>query len=211
MEIPLINNYEFILYKTIPLSVNIFNNFYVTIVPAADYIAVDKYRLYYLELSEIQIAKFKQITNMLICPYNQQLRHMYGSCELVLFRKPGILPDSCNLRNVNFNFSIWHRLENTNSWIYVTIKDNIIIKCKNVAETIALNINSISILDLNNQCEANTDDGTLLISKQKVTTKIFKDFVPQLNTPINEKIQLSITNIISNNSIILSKDSKNKK
>lgn len=61
-------------------------------------------------------------------------------------------------KNINFSFSIWHRLENTNSWIYVTNRDNIIIKCKNILDTIALDINGTGILELSNDCETNTDD-----------------------------------------------------
>ncbi|KAL4112087.1 hypothetical protein QTP88_015935 [Uroleucon formosanum] len=206
IEIPLVNSYEFILYKNIPLPVNIYGNDYVMIAPKSDYIAIDKSRLYYLELSEIQISKCKQMMNMLLCTYDQQLHHLDESCELTVFRKPGILPNSCNLKNVNFNFSIWHRLDNTNSWIYVTIRDNIIIKCKNNSETIVVSINGTGILDLDNQCEANTDDGTLLIAKRKITTKMYKDFIPQLDTSINWKTKLDITNIILNNSIIPNKE-----
>ncbi|KAL4153341.1 hypothetical protein QTP88_001174 [Uroleucon formosanum] len=210
IEIPLVNSYEFILYKNIPLPVNIYGNDYVMIAPKSDYIAIDKSRLYYLELSEIQISKCKQMMNMLLCTYDQQLHHLDESCELTVFRKPGILPNSCNLKNVNFNFSIWHRLDNTNSWIYVTIRDNIIIKCKNNSETIVVSINGTGILDLDNQCEANTDDGTLLIAKRKITTKMYKDFIPQLDTSINWKTKLDITNIILNNSIIPNKDLNDK-
>lgn len=61
IEIPLVNNYEFILYKNIPLPINIHDNNYVMIAPTSDYIAIDKSRIYYLELSEIQISKCKQI------------------------------------------------------------------------------------------------------------------------------------------------------
>lgn len=142
---------------------------------------------------------------MLICPYDQQLHYLDKSCELTIFRKPGVLPDLCNLKNVNFNFSICHRLENTNSWIYVTIKDNIIIKCRNSSETVVLSINGTGILDLDNQCKANTDDGTLLIAKKKITTKMYKDFIPQLDTLINWKTQLNITDITLNNASILNK------
>lgn len=205
IEIPLINNYEFILYKNIPLPINIHDNNYVIIAPTSDYIAIDKSRIYYLELSEVQISKCKQISNMLICPYDQQLHYLDKSCELTIFRKPGVLPDLCNLKNVNFNFSIWHRLENTNSWIYVTIKDNIIIKCKNSSETVVLSINGTGILDLDNQCEANTDDGTLLIAKKKITTKMYKDFIPQLDMLIDWKTQLNIADITLNNASILNK------
>lgn len=115
LEIPLINSYEFILYKTIPLPLNLFNNTYVTIVPTTNYIAIDKSRLYYLELNEVELAKCKQTTKTLICPYEQQLHHLDKSCKLTIFRKPNIIPESCNFKNISFNFNIWHRLENTNS------------------------------------------------------------------------------------------------
>lgn len=39
VEIPLINSYEFILYKTIPLPINLFDSTYVTTVTTTDYIA----------------------------------------------------------------------------------------------------------------------------------------------------------------------------
>lgn len=201
IEIPLINSYEFILYKTIPLPINLFNNTYVTIVPTIDYIAIDKSRLYYLELNEIELAKCKQTKKALICPYDQQLYHLDKICELMLFRKPDIIPDSCNLRNVNFNFSIWHRLENTNSWIYITNKDTIIVKCKDMSEVEVTNVNGTGILELSNQCEANTGDGTLLIPKRKVTTKVYKDIIPRLNTSFNLQFPVIGKDIISNNLI----------
>ncbi|KAE9523912.1 hypothetical protein AGLY_015800 [Aphis glycines] len=202
IEIPLVNNYEFKLYKNIPLPVNIYDNDYVMIVPKSDYIAIDKSRLYYIELSEIQVSKCKQMMNMLLCTYDQQLHHLDESCELTIFRKPGILPNLCNIKNIKFNFNTWHRLDNTNSWLYVTIRDNIIIKYKNNPETIVVSINGTGILDLENQCEANTDDGTLLITKRKITTKMYKDFIPQLDISIDWKTKLNVTNTILNNSII---------
>lgn len=207
MEIPLVNSYEFILYKTIPLPINLFNNTYVAIVPTTQYIAIEKSRLYYLGLNEIELSKCKQITRTLICPYDQQLRHLDKSCELMIFRKPGIIPNSCSLRNINFNFSIWHRLENTNSWIYITVKDYIIVKCKGMSEVETVNVNGTGILELSNQCEANTDDGTLLISQKKVITKIYKDIIPELNATIDLKISLTNKNEILNNFMLIN-DSK---
>lgn len=203
IEIPLVNSYEFKLYKTIPLPINLFNNTYVTIVPTTQYIAIEKSRLYYIEFSEVQLSKCKQITQTLVCPYDHQLHHLDNSCELMIFRKPGVIPDSCNLRNVNFNFSIWHRLENTNSWIYITAKENIIVKCKDMSEVETVNVNGMGILELSNQCEANTNDGTLLISQKKVTTKIYKDIIPQLNVSINLQIPLTDINVVSDKLMIL--------
>lgn len=62
--------------------------------------------------------------------------------------------------------------------IYFTAKDNITVKCKNMSEVKTVNVNGMGILELSNQCEANTNDGTLLISQKKVTTKIYKDYYP---------------------------------
>lgn len=59
MEIPIIDNYEFILYKTIPLPIKLQNNTYTVVPPNSDYIAVDKSRLYYLKLSTLKISKCK--------------------------------------------------------------------------------------------------------------------------------------------------------
>jgi hypothetical protein len=203
MEIPLVNSYKFLLYKTISLPINLLNNTYVAIVPSTHYIAIEKSRLYYIEYNEIQLSKCKQITKTLVYPYDQQLHHLDNSCELMIFRKPGVIPDSCNLRNVNFNFSIWHRLENTNSWIYITVKDNIIVKCKDISEGEIVNVNGMGIIELSNQCQANTNDGTLLISQKKVTTKVYKDIIPQLNVSINLQIPLIDRNIVSDKLMIL--------
>lgn len=76
IEIPLVNSYEFILYRTIPLPINIFNNTYMIIVPTSHYIAIDKSRLYYLKLSEIDLGKCKHVAKTIICPYDQQLYHL---------------------------------------------------------------------------------------------------------------------------------------
>lgn len=55
--------------------------------------------------------------------------------------------------------------------MYITNKDNIIVKCKNIVEPIALVVSGVDIFNLDNQCEANTDDSTLLISKRELPLK----------------------------------------
>lgn len=120
MEIPIVDNYEFILYKTIPLPIKLQNNTYIVIAPNAEFIAIDKSRLYYVELSALQISNCKKLVDRLICTHHQQIFHVDGSCEISVFRRPDILPDSCIVKYVTFNTNIWHRLEGTNSWLFVT-------------------------------------------------------------------------------------------
>jgi len=211
IEIPIIDSYEFILYKTIPLPIQLQNNTYTVIAPNADYIAVDKSRLYYVELSTLQISKCKKTINQLICEHEQQIFHADGSCEISVFRRPDVLPDSCIVKYVSFNVNIWHRLEGTNSWLFVTNVENIIIKCKNMSESLEIRVNGPGILKLDTHCEANTDDGTILIPKRKILSKIYKDFVPKLSESVILEFQLSIQKTTSENLLSMKNTNKVKK
>lgn len=70
MEFLLVIKYEFMLYKIIPLPLHFHNSSYVLIVPSSDCIAIDKSKMFHLELSEVQSSNCKPITNMLICPFD---------------------------------------------------------------------------------------------------------------------------------------------
>jgi len=58
-----------------------------------------------------------------------------------MFRKHEILSNSCTLKYVQFIFNIWHRLEETKLWIFVTNTENIIIECKNISKPIEIKVN----------------------------------------------------------------------
>lgn len=91
------------LYKNIPLPIDIRKiKTYITIAPISDYIAIEK------SLSQTGVSKCKKPQ---IC--QSVLMITITPCEFTIFRKLVLLPDSCYLCNVNFNFSIWHRLEDT--------------------------------------------------------------------------------------------------
>jgi len=53
IEIPLVND-NLILYKSIPLPLKVYNNFYSIIEPTFDYIALDKPLSHYIQLSDHQ-------------------------------------------------------------------------------------------------------------------------------------------------------------
>lgn len=76
MKIPIIDNYELTLYKPIPLPIKLLKNLCTVIIPNSDYIALDKSRLFYVNLSAIQIAKCKHTVNQLICSHDQQIHHV---------------------------------------------------------------------------------------------------------------------------------------
>lgn len=138
------------------------------------YVAIDKSRLYYVELNNYQLAKCKTTTNIMICKHHEQpILHVGDSFESRLFRKPKSVPPTCNIKYVKFSHNIWHKLDNRNEWIYVTNNESIIITCKNSSDTYTIDVSGTGILSLENNFEANTvNDEIKLIPKREINSKI---------------------------------------
>lgn len=203
-EIPLIsNNYEFILYKPLPLPIKVKNNVYAIIESTSDYFGLGKSRLYYIQMTLLQLKNCKKSVELYICPHEQQPHQLDETCETRIFRNPHTLPSSCNLRYVKLNVNVWHRLEKTNSWVYVTNGENVLVKCENITIPITVNINGTGVFTLDNYCEANTDDNNILIPKRIIISKTHADFVPQLNFTIHFQPHIDLAGKISNNSLFV--------
>lgn len=203
MEIPLINSHEFTLYKPIPLPVRIKNDVYTIIESTSDYLGLGNYRLHYIQMAQSELTNCKQNSDSYKCPHEQQLHQLDGSCEITIFRNPRILPSTCNLKYVKLNENVWHRLEKTYSWLYVTNGENVIVKCENITTPITVNVNGTGVFTLDNYCEANTDDSKILIPKRLVISKIYADFVPQLNFTLLFQSHMNLTDNISNESLLI--------
>jgi hypothetical protein len=133
LEVPLINNYDFILYKILPLPVKIKNDLYAIIESTSDYLGLGKSRLYYIQMTLPELTNCKRSVELFICPHEQQIHQLDDTCETRIFRNPRSLPNSCIIRYVKSNVNIWHRLEKTNSWVYVTNGENVLVKCENIS------------------------------------------------------------------------------
>lgn len=79
LEIPLFSNYDFILYKSIPLPTKVHDNLYTIIQTNTEYITVDKSRSYYIELKNYQLLKYKTNTNNILCKHDQPLQYVKES------------------------------------------------------------------------------------------------------------------------------------
>lgn len=207
IEIPLINNYEFMLYKTIPLPVKIKDDVYAIVESTSDYLGLGKSRLYYIQITQSDLTSCKRNVDSYICPHEQQLHQLDETCESKIFRNPRTLPSSCNLKYVKLNVNVWHRLEKTNSWVYITNGENVILKCNNITTPITVSVNGTGVFTLENYCEANTDDNKILMPKRVITSKTYADFVPQLNFTINFQSHMILADKILNESL-LTKENK---
>jgi len=77
-----------------------------------------------------------------------------------------------------------------------------------MSESLEIRVSGTGILRLDTHCEANTDDGTILIPKRKILSKIYKDFVLKLSESGISEFQLSIRKTTSEN--LLSMKNTNK-
>lgn len=186
IEIPLINNFKFVLYKPIPLPAKLTNDVYVIIEPCSEYIAIEKSRLHYIKFSSHQLSLCKKSKKAIICFHDQPIQSSKESCEIMLFRDSETVPKTCKIKYFKLNFNIWHKLENTNTWLYAVINDNILITCKNTTEPISIRLNGTGTLKLESYCEANTNDEEIkLIPNKKIVSKVMLNYSPRLNISMN--------------------------
>lgn len=107
MEMPFINNYEFILYKPLPLPVKVKYDVCAIIESTSDYLGLGKSRLYYIQMALSELTNCKRSVDSYIFPHEQQLHQLDETCETRNFRNPRTLSSSCNLRYVKLNVNVW--------------------------------------------------------------------------------------------------------
>jgi len=72
-----------------------------------------------------------------------------------------------------------------------------------------LSVKGTGIFSLESQCEANTvDDDIKLIPKRKIISKLFKNYIPQLNLTLNFDMFENLSSKELNNSLFIKEDSK---
>lgn len=101
IDIHLVSNYGLMLYKSISFEIEK-DKYFIMIKLKTDFI-LSKNRLYYVLFNINQLDKCKPIKNKLLCHHNQLIyhQHMSKSCEIMLFNKKNVLPDSRNAKVVN--------------------------------------------------------------------------------------------------------------
>lgn len=196
IEIPLINNFEFILYKFIYSTVKLNIDVYLVIEPTSEYIAIDKPRLHFIKLNPFQLSQCKTTIDSIICYHEQPIRNVKESCEIMLFLSPKNIPEICNVKYIHFNHSIWHKIENTNNWLYLLNKENMLVTCQNITEPINVQIYGTDIFKLDIYCEANTIDGDVTLKpNRKIVSKMLLNYIPKLNISMDfEKVWINLIN-----------------
>lgn len=182
INVPLIENLNFNLYRIISLPVHVNNNNFIFIQSPEEYLVVENNKQYYTFLSQDQVDKCKSIKTNTICSISTPLSSaIKPNCEFQMFKKGNTIPYNCEVKTITMVHDIWHHLKNNNQWLYATPEPiEIVISCGEEAENTV--INQTGLLSLKTNCRAFTKN-TLIISKYKNQSNFSKDYLPPFHLP----------------------------
>ncbi|XP_043496400.1 uncharacterized protein LOC122520375 [Polistes fuscatus] len=184
IKIPLLPIQNFDIYETISIPTRIINNSYIFIQPNHEYFAIRKDKQEFTTITEEELSKCKKLENRFMCvkfnpTFNSQLKSI---CEAKLFLLTSSeVPKNCDVRIVNFQYNMWHKLQNKNSWLYITkIPTTVTIACNNSENPIDTIINQSGILTMKSNCKVYSGSITLEATKIHIKT-LEKQFIPPMN------------------------------
>ncbi|XP_060859873.1 uncharacterized protein LOC132937056 [Metopolophium dirhodum] len=178
ITIPLIYQNNFILYNLIPklYCQNIINCMYIA--PSHKFLAISKNKEHYVAYDEFHYSQCKHARGFLLCPEIQSLhpRNLRPICEVQLLQDPRDVPDTCDIRHVRLQATIFHKLSYRNKWLYATDSEVIIINCENDLEASTHTLEGVGIITINETCKGYATRD-LLIPSSSVENN-FSDFIP---------------------------------
>jgi len=180
-KIPLIVNEEYNVYKPIPLPIQFNNNTLIMIAPDIDYLALSNDNEKFFMLTENQWEACKQLKHNKLCKGNQPIHHRTNSelCEIQLLSNKQKIPETCKIKFLSVESSIWHGLTRTNSWLYYTKSESCTMTCLNSVHSIKIEISGGGRLTTSPNCEIHTANSILLPMKSNSNNNINLDLVPE--------------------------------
>ncbi|KAL4103608.1 hypothetical protein QTP88_018969 [Uroleucon formosanum] len=191
-KIPLISSNSYKGYRLIPFPVRQQGQTYSIFTSVPSVLALSSNREYFIPLTESQLGNCKRIDTSLYC---SQITCMYSSTNTICGVNSllGLKENSsvCKVQYVKITNSIFSRLESTNTWLYVSVSENVAIKCDN-EDPHNIILNGTGQLTLNPQC--------VLYAKQTIlfpSQTIVRNSSQNLYNPIQSEGlgSLSVTNI----------------
>jgi len=142
LEIPLISIEEYTMYHPIPLPIPHNFNTIILVEPEIDYIGFSRDNENFLSLGQEQWEKCIRVKPYKICTGIQQIHHNAESelCVVSIITDSKSSPNNCKLKVVSLSTPIWHKLPQTNSWIYYIQPEIGTITCRNSSETSTIEI-----------------------------------------------------------------------
>ncbi|KAL4153932.1 hypothetical protein QTP88_001765 [Uroleucon formosanum] len=191
-KIPLISSNSYKGYRLKPFPVRQQGQTYSIFTSVPSVLALSSNREYFIPLTESQLGNCKRIDTSLYC---SQITCMYSSTNTICGANSllGLKENSsvCKVQYVKITNSIFSTLESTNTWLYISVSENVAIKCDN-EDPHNIILNGTGQLTLNPQC--------VLYAKQTIlfpSQTIVRNSSQNLYNPIQSEGLgfLSVTNI----------------
>lgn len=188
LNVPLVENELFNLYKVLPLPSEIDGeqNLFMYIQPETDYLLIDEAKRHYAKLSNEQLLCKELDRVRKICKQKFVLRSTYDheTCEARMLQPVREIPSDCLKKIVKLNESIWTPLSR-DQWLFVAPKDDgLTILCNNNKPTDVL-VRGTGKLTFYGKCKGY---GTQVFIQSEQIIRInvtTEDIVPALNMQID--------------------------
>lgn len=210
MEIPLISSDEYTMYHPIPLPIQYNGNTIILIDPELDYIGFSRDNEHFLTLRLEKWEKCVQATPYKICKDIQQIHYSAASelCVISLFTNHQSSSNNCKAKFLSLHSPIWHKLSQTNSWIYYSQPEIGTITCQNSSQTSKIEISGVGRLTLSPLCKIHIGNSILFTTNRPIKNTQH-DIIPDYKkNNLMKLLEESVKNVLPQNITdnILSKD-----
>ncbi|KYM93376.1 hypothetical protein ALC62_16023, partial [Cyphomyrmex costatus] len=203
IEIPLIEQNNFILYHIIPLPIKQSERgIYAFINPTYSYLGLRSDKQLYTHLTEHDIAKCKKINSLMICKQTDLLYQVSAvyNCESELLKSARLenILNECDVRVMRIHNTVWYQLKTTNSWLYTAPRNETLHILCNDDKPRSTQLYSTGLIRLSADCDAISDNALLRSKTVSVIDTVEKDYIPdvKLNTSkLCEDLKKSNVNI----------------
>lgn len=182
--LPLTTNVKYDVYHLIPLPVSVKGNSskFIFINPEKDYLLMDKFKRYYVKLSEEQFFVCKVLTETWrICKYSSPVFStlLHEDCEAKMLLHYENIPTFCDKRITSLSRTLWISVSE-NQWVYVAPKLERITLICGEKEAIDITVEGTGKLEFLSFCKGYGESTVLIAGITVGTNRSKKDIIPPL-------------------------------
>lgn len=208
INIPLLQSYLFHVFRLNPFPTKTSeHNKYVLIKPSSKFLLIDENKQQYMQTNENDFDKCKKLdAAKYICEQKQPiwLSHVHPNCEVLLYQSANEIPDICDKRIVHLDQITFIQLNQKNSWLFVTPKNEILsLSCKNSNVPTDVILSNAGKITISGGCKGFSGSAMLSTEDNVASSVVNSDFIPAIDLKIglceNNSVPLNLTYFTLNN------------
>jgi len=150
ISLPLTNNVFYHLYHVLllPIKIKVTDSIFIFIQPQHDYLLMDTAKWYFTSLGVDEINNCKVVSKVhKVNKQTQQVQptHLDEECEAQTIETIRSIPASCSQRIIELNHTLWTQLDNSERWLYVVPKTDVLMVLCSKQEPSVINLLGVGI------------------------------------------------------------------